>query len=102
MFKREQANKLVLLLLKQPFTLIEYSLKLIIMKKVALFIGGILHMVIIRKDSNMQDRVARIHDLKGNPIAVLRELANKPGVFMDTVEQTEYKFNVSESALISV
>lgn len=71
------------------------------MKKVALFIGGILHMVIIRKDSNMQDRVARIHDLKGNPVAVLRELANKPGVFIDTVEQNQYKLNMAGNTLIS-
>lgn len=63
-----------------------------------LLIGGLKHYGVIRRDSNMKERVARvINPVTNMPVKVFRELANKPNHFVDTVDGQEYALRVNGS-----
>lgn len=57
-----------------------------------LFIDGLLHLVHIRKDSNKEQRVARVHEAKNNqPVSVMTEIEKNK--FKDEVNNKVYNLN---------
>jgi len=67
----------------------------------ACIIEGILHKVKIFRYSNMRKRVARIHNLKGIPISVLKE-TEQDNTFFDDINSRFYKLNPVAGVLVSI
>jgi hypothetical protein len=81
---------------QQPFIVRKY-----IFMKASMIMNGLIHLVFVRKDSNSDRAVARVHTVANEPVSVLKETKTR-NEFLDEVHNKRYKLNPMTSVLVGI